>query len=316
MLSVIKQTLSECGVKRGAHILSACSGGPDSVAMTDMLVHLQTKLGIRVSVAHVDHDLRAGSAQEQAQVKSLCNSRWQVSFIGLKVKVSGSLQQGARRARYDALLSSARDCNAQFVAVGHTQDDQAETVLDRLMRGAGLPGLAGIKLVREDGVIRPVLRVTRVELQSHLKRFEGLPVVKDPSNHNRDFLRVRIRQQLLPLLKEDSPTIVRHLCNVANDAQALNAHLEDEAEQLLQACQDSADRLLLNPIPLKQASRPIRRAALRRWLAPVCQLKRAQQEEIEGLLLANNDKAQVLLADDHIVQLCDERLCLLTRQSS
>jgi len=117
--------------------------------------------------------------------------------------------------------------------VGHTQDDQAETILGRLLRGAGIRGLGGIEPRRVDGVIRPLLDCRRSEVRAYAVN-RALPFVDDPSNHRPAFERVRIRHQVLPMLAAEDPRVIEHLCALSDEAAQLNAYLDAQLAGLPQ----------------------------------------------------------------------------------
>jgi tRNA(Ile)-lysidine synthase len=205
----------ECGVGRGARILVAVSGGPDSLALLHVLSRLAPKLGVSVLGHGVDHGLRAEAAAELDLAERFA-SEWGVEFGRTRVEVApgGNLQARARAARYEALEAAQRRSGSDFLATAHHADDRAETVLLRLLRGAGPRGLAVLP-PRAGTRIRPLLRARRADVTLHLERHHILPAT-DPSNQNRRFLRVRVREELLPLLTELSPGIVAHLNALAD----------------------------------------------------------------------------------------------------
>lgn len=208
----------------------AVSGGGDSIA----LLHLAVQAGLAVRVATVDHGLRLESAAEADQVGRICAGlgvphtvlRWQ-GWDG-----RGNLQDQARRARYRLLADWARGCGLGAVALAHTSDDQAETFLMRLARGAGVDGLAAMPVRRlSQGItwLRPLLTVGRGELRAWLAG-QGLPWVEDPSNDDDHYHRVQVRQALGTLagLGIDTATLASvagHLAQVraALDVQVLAA---------------------------------------------------------------------------------------------
>lgn len=178
----------------------AVSGGGDSVALLLLLHRFCTEHGIALQVATVDHGLRADAQSEADSVTRVCQSlgrqhtilRWR-DWDGC-----GNLQDQARRARYDLLTEWARSLEIPVLAMGHTADDQAETVLMRLGRASGVSGLSGMpasRTVNGVTVIRPLLNSTRAELRDFLKA-EGVTWVEDPSNLDPRFDRVRARQVL------------------------------------------------------------------------------------------------------------------------
>jgi tRNA(Ile)-lysidine synthase len=137
----------------------------------------------------------------------------------VKVTEGGNLQARARDARLAALRSAAQRVGAVVIATGHHADDRAETVLLRLLRGAGPRGLAVLP-ARAGDLVRPLILARKKDVLAHLERHE-LPHAEDPSNHCRRFLRVRVRRELLPLLEELSPGIALHLSALADQLEAL-----------------------------------------------------------------------------------------------
>jgi tRNA(Ile)-lysidine synthase len=212
---------------RGDVVLVACSGGPDSMALLHVLAMLRKTLG-HVVVGHgVDHGLRAEAASELALADSLCE-RLDVPFDVTSVSVASeaNLQARAREARHRALQDAACRLGATVVATGHTADDKAETVLLRLLRGAGPRGLAVLPsrspppFPPSDGgagrdLVRPMIRARRADVLSHLSRHD-VAFSKDPSNLDPKFTRVRVRNEVLPLLSDLSPRITEHLCALAD----------------------------------------------------------------------------------------------------
>lgn len=224
MLSKVVATIKAHDLVRpGERVVVAVSGGADSMALLAVLWELAERLGIELEVATVDHGLRASARAEGDLVKARAEAlglRWH----GLAVDVAearrgrASLQDAARRVRLAALETLAQRVGASRVALGHQADDQAETVLFRVVRGTGLAGLAGIPY-RRGPFIRPLLDVTRAEIARYLER-RSLPFVEDPSNADPRFARSRIRHQLLPLLARENPRVREALVGLAAAARA------------------------------------------------------------------------------------------------
>ncbi|MCB9667010.1 MAG: tRNA lysidine(34) synthetase TilS [Myxococcales bacterium] len=251
----------------GDVVLIACSGGPDSMAMLHVLSMLARRMRFSVMVASVDHQLRQESGREVLRVAESARDLG-VPFFPLKVQMTkgASVQAEARRLRYAALLELGRQQQATRVAVGHTRDDQAETVLERVMRGAGIEGLGGIAPARSDGVVRPLIDVSRSQVLAYLKRFD-IGFIDDPSNREQRFKRTRIRERILPLLAAEDPSIFAHLSQLADDARAVVAGLRRDADILLEHCHIEAR--LLDADRMMQASESVRRMALRMWIEEV-----------------------------------------------
>lgn len=237
LLTFARRTLrEECGLAAGDVVLCACSGGPDSTALLHVLARLRRALGHEVVAHGVDHGLRAEAAAELASVGRVAADLG-VAFTTTRVAVArgGNLQARARDARHAALADFARRIGASVVALGHTADDRAETVLLRLLRGTSVAGLA-VMPPRDAGpagieLVRPLVRARRSDVTAHLAR-HGLPSSADPSNLDPRFMRTRVRREVLPVLEGLSPAIVEHLCRLADDALEAGAEPLDVPPEL------------------------------------------------------------------------------------
>jgi tRNA(Ile)-lysidine synthase len=219
----VARALDRDGVLRpGERVVVACSGGPDSTALLDALARLAPPRRIDLHVAHVDHGLRDGSAAEAGPVAALSAARG-LPFHALRVAVEpgGSLQDRARTARHASLRALATEVGATAIALGHTADDQAETVLMRALAGATPRALQAMS-PRDGALARPLLRVWRAQTAAYCAAL-SLPVADDPSNADPRFLRTRVRHQLLPALEEVFPAARRRLVALAEHQRRLAA---------------------------------------------------------------------------------------------
>ncbi|HUC14551.1 MAG TPA: tRNA lysidine(34) synthetase TilS [Acidimicrobiales bacterium] len=232
---------------KGAPVVCAVSGGPDSVAMLALAV----AAGCSAHAVHVDHGLRAGSREEAAVVEAAANTLG-ATFEALSVRVGPGpdLEARARQARYGVL--------PEGTMVGHTADDQAETLLLNLMRGAGLDGLRGMRATSGGlrKAQRPILALRRSETLAFVTAL-GFPTVTDPSNAEGRFRRNRARHEVLPLLADVAgrdlvPVLARTAALLAEDAELLD---------LLARDLDPTDARGLAAAP-----RPLANRALRTWL--------------------------------------------------
>jgi tRNA(Ile)-lysidine synthase len=245
------------------------SGGADSVALLLLLEGLRDRLGIALAVLHFNHQLRdAESDADEKFVAAFAAGRG-LDFLAGRGDVAGAartqgwnLEDAARRLRYAFFSAAVRTGSVTHVAVAHTADDQAETVLSRLVRGTGPAGLAAIYPVKGH-VIRPLLEVRRSELREYLERL-GQPWREDASNLDTTRLRARLRHQVLPVIERElQPAIVEHLCRLAQMAR------EDEgfwaalvAERVTALVRREGDRLgirrsdLLAPLPWAGGAKP------------------------------------------------------------
>jgi tRNA(Ile)-lysidine synthase len=222
MLSTVLRTIAAHALfERGDRVLVAVSGGPDSMALLHVLWELRGRLGLTLEVAGVDHGLRPGAAAELALVRARAEALG-LPFAALAVDVARhrrgtGLQDAARRARLGGLAALASQRGARRVALGHQADDQAETVLFRIVRGTGLAGLRGIPYCREP-FVRPLLDVARAEILRYLRR-RSIPFVEDPSNADLRFARARIRHRHLPALADENPRVAEALVALAAAAR-------------------------------------------------------------------------------------------------
>lgn len=214
-------------VRRGDRVLIALSAGPDSTALAHLLSLWRRKYGLTLAAAHVHHGLSAQNdralelSRETARRLGIPFYSKKVSVRALARKHKKSLEEAGRDARYAFFGSLARRLRMNKVATGHTRDDQAETVLMRLVRGCGLDGLAGIPAKRPLGrseVIRPLLDCRKKELSRFLTE-NGIPFQTDRSNASVRFTRNRVRHQLLPWIAENlNPSIHETLAGFAERA--------------------------------------------------------------------------------------------------
>lgn len=257
----VRRTIQERGLlSAGESVLVACSGGSDSIA----LLHILAALDRGLFVASVDHGLRDDSAHDVAFVAARAKSL-SVPFLTCRLSLSAgpNLHARARAARYQALHALAEECGATAIAVGHTRDDQAETVLSRVLRGGGLVGLGGIRPRRADGVVRPLLDCGRDELREWLSQ-QGLTWRDDPSNLDTRYERTRLRS-LLASLREEDPSVVQHLAFLADDARAAGRVLADAADRwegALAEAPEAVRRVLLRREVEAVSGRPVGRAHL------------------------------------------------------
>jgi tRNA(Ile)-lysidine synthase len=253
-------------------LVVACSGGPDSTALLVALADLRRPLSLTLSALTVDHGLRPAAREEAALVARLAASL-DVPHRVVAVEVARSSSgrasmSAARTARMAALVDEARRVGASAVALAHTATDQAETLVDRLLRGAGLAGLAAMAPRRdEDGValVRPLLDVTRAEVEAFVAA-RGLEVARDPTNEDRRYRRSRLRAELLPLLRRERPDADRALAELAARLRRDDEALDRAADELLARARLS-DAATLDTKALRAAPPAIAARALRRVVA-------------------------------------------------
>ncbi|MDD5731027.1 MAG: tRNA lysidine(34) synthetase TilS [Candidatus Omnitrophica bacterium] len=222
----VKKTIREYKlINQGDKIIIGVSGGPDSTALVCLLNGLKKEWGLSLRIAHLDHMLRDDSKDDRKYVENLglrLNIPVSAGEINIKAIASkGSVEEIARNARLGFLFKVARDTKADKIALGHNLDDQAETVLMRLLRGAGLSGLSGISPKKDFAgytIIRPLIETRRKEIELFLKRKRIVPR-RDASNEEDIYLRNKIRNKLLPLLEKGYNANIKEV--LANTAESL-----------------------------------------------------------------------------------------------
>jgi tRNA(Ile)-lysidine synthase len=245
------------------------SGGPDSVCLLHILYELREQLEIRVVVAHLDHGFREGEDDAETRFVQRLASKMALPFETaraslLREGIRSSVEERARNARY-AFFEKLKDKhNAQKIAVGHSLNDQAETVLMRLLRGSGPSGLTGIPPIRGNTIIRPLIEVKREEIESYLED-RDLTYVVDSSNLETDYLRNRIRLELLPQLLEYQPRLVEHLGQLSRILGSDNNYLEGHAEDWVarEGEQNAAGDLLIPASLFTELPEPMRNRVTR-----------------------------------------------------
>lgn len=243
-----KKTLARFSmIEEGATVLLCVSGGMDSMAMLDVFSSLKGELKIKLVVCHLNHNLRgAEAARDQGFVEKAAKDRG----LGFYTKTlnegelkegGGSLQERAREARYVFFVEAAKELNATRIALAHNKDDQAETVLMRILKGSGLKGLGGMPAVREP-YIRPLIEVSRAEIEQYVKE-HGVGFVEDSSNESTKYFRNQLRLELIPLLEGDyNPAIKEVLVSLSAMAERDYSFIENEAKGLFESTKESEGR--------------------------------------------------------------------------
>jgi tRNA(Ile)-lysidine synthase len=231
MIEQIRRTIQRYRMfDPGARVAVAVSGGADSVCLLHALLELG---GLRLSVLHVDHGLRGQESRADAEFVRDMAERLALPFFLREIRIGhGNLEQEARRARLAFFHEHLANGHADRVALGHTRSDQAETVLFRFLRGSGTAGLAGIRPVTAEGLVRPLIELERAQVETYL-RARQIPWREDSTNATAEFARNRIRHRLLPqLAAEWNPSIVETLAHTGDFAQAEEVYWEGEVARL------------------------------------------------------------------------------------
>lgn len=273
----------------------AVSGGPDSTAMLAVLDRLRARWNWELLVVHVNHGLRGRESEQDAEFVRSLGATLQVEVVVASIPIEKadarntqrSLQDYARWRRYDALAEVAASRQASCIAVGHTADDQAETVVMRMVRGSGAGGLSGIPPMRNQTIVRPLIDVTRREVLAYLAA-RGFGYRVDRSNHELIYLRNRIRHEVMPILLRYNPNLVQVLSRQADVLREEDAYLDElaveswrRAEKMRGDGVGVLDRTALVTCPV-----PIRRRVLRLVLQHVAHLPYKPGFEIVDAILS------------------------------
>lgn len=225
--------------KNGSTVIVGVSGGPDSVFLLHVLYTLRYELGIYIYIAHLNHRLRKSADLDQQFVERVARELKVPCTVSRRIiqkstKVS-SLEERARQVRFDFLTQVAQKQQADIIVLGHTQDDLAETVLMRILRGTGLLGMRAIlpkKEINGFTVVRPLLTVKRKEILSYITA-NNIKYRNDPTNRNTKFFRNKIRLQLLPLLeREYNGNVKEILANLSFNITIDYNYLELQGQQM------------------------------------------------------------------------------------
>jgi tRNA(Ile)-lysidine synthase len=253
---------------RGSRVGVAVSGGPDSVCLLHFLADLAGQWDLRLTVLHVDHGLRGEESRADARFVCELAARFGIPYLACEAALSSgeNIEQAARDARRAFFRQAMREIPLDCVATGHTRSDQAETVLFRFLRGAGSAGLAGIRPVTQERIVRPLIETGREEVESFL-RARGISWREDSTNSSFQFARNRIRRELLPQLEREwNPALRETLAQTAEWACAEEEYWNTEIGRI--AAQSFTERNgfvfvrthSLRPLPLAAARRVVRRA--------------------------------------------------------
>ncbi|MEV4391116.1 tRNA lysidine(34) synthetase TilS [Nonomuraea sp. NPDC049607] len=262
----VREALADLG-GTGALVLAACSGGADSLALAAALAFVAPRAGLRAGLVTVDHQLQPGSADRARQVTGIAAGLGlaPAEVLTVTVGAEGGPEAAARDARYTALAEAANRLQAAAVLLGHTRDDQAETVLLGLARGSGLRSISGMA-ARAGRYRRPFLDLSRATTVAACRAM-SLDPWDDPHNDDPRYTRVRVRKRILPMLDEElGPGVAEALARTARMAREDADALDQWAETAFPNCalSDIGPSVTLSVPELEKLPDAVRRRVLRR----------------------------------------------------
>jgi tRNA(Ile)-lysidine synthase len=284
LLQKVQETIKKYSMlSKGDSVLIGLSGGPDSVCLTVILDKLKGNFNLSLHAVYVDHGLRPEEGKkEQAFCRTICE-KLGIGFCSKSVDVKGyakekrlNIQEAARELRYQIFEEVSKEINATKIALAHNADDQAETVLMRLLRGSGSKGLSGIPPVRGK-IIRPLIEIERREIEKFLSQNLSIipqtspPFIIDSSNLKTDYLRNWIRLKVMPELKRHNPALVYSIGRSAEILRDEDVYLESIVTKTLEGLiSKKANNLIeLSLFPLENMEKPILRRLLRRAIKEI-----------------------------------------------
>ncbi|MFN6470239.1 MAG: tRNA lysidine(34) synthetase TilS [Nostoc sp. SerVER01] len=308
--------------ERHQRLLVAVSGGQDSLCLIKLLLDLQSKWEWHLGIAHCDHRWRSDSQANANHVENLAKT-WGISFYLETANEAINSEAAARDWRYQALSAIAQANNYQYIVTGHTASDRAETLLYNLIRGTGADGLQALTWQRPltTGImlVRPLLEITRRQTQQFCQDFQ-LPVWEDSTNQDLQYARNRIRQELLPYLRENfNPQVESALAQTAELLQAEVEYLEQAAQQLREEAMvwgmgDEEDfvPLRLNRRVLQKAPLALQRRVIRQVLQQVLPDAPSFEhiEKLTALITAANRSQTDPFPGGAIAQVQGDWICL------
>lgn len=295
----VRSVIQRCGMlNKGARPLLAVSGGPDSVTLLDVFFRIQDEWDLDIHLCHVNHGLRGPASFEDERFVVQLAGRYSLPLTVRRFEAdeiarirSGNLEEEARNLRYQKLTHTAEELNLSPIVTGHTLSDQAETVLHRIVRSSGVTGLSGIVPLRTDvdpPIARPLLAHTREQVMQYVKE-EKLDYCRDQMNEELAFTRVRIRKELLPLIRETlNPNIEVALGRLALVAQEEENFWRQWIASIHEQIGEATEEAPADRERFVRLSRAEQRRLIRRYI---------QNYEIDHSLTNVEDSIDLLLGD-------------------
>ena len=233
----LKTIKEENLIQKKDKIVVGVSGGPDSITLLECLNKYKEKLEIEIIVAHINHLIRKDSTEDEQYVENICKKmnikcyikRENVLNIAKNEKIG--TEEAGRKVRYEFFDEILKKENANKIAIAHNMNDNAETILLNLLRGTGLNGLEGIQPMEYNKYIRPLINISRKEIEEYVEKNKLKPKI-DYTNKENIYKRNKIRNELLPYLKKINPNIVESLSRLSKIVKEENTYIKKETEKI------------------------------------------------------------------------------------
>lgn len=261
-------------LKPGDGVVVGVSGGADSMALIHLLCRMREYIPMALYVVHIDHGIRGEAAKEDALFVETMATEWGLDFFLKETSVPKlakewglSEEQAGRKVRHDFYQEVRRRVNGHRIALGHHRDDQVETILFNIIRGSGLAGLSGMEPVRDGVIIRPLLEISRREIEAYCRR-EGIEYRHDQTNEETIYTRNRVRHMLIPMIEEHfNPSFSSNLIRMGDILRDDEAFLRDYSRDAFDRdATIKEDEISFSLRDLSQYPEAIRRRLLREGL--------------------------------------------------
>lgn len=246
MRKVIESIKNEKLIEEGEHIIVGVSGGADSVYLLHVLCRLRKQMSLTFTVVHIHHQIRPESVDEMRFVEKLCGQlgvkcrTFSVDVMNVARNQRISLEEAGRKVRYKIFDQVMREEKGTKIAVAHHQNDQAETLLFRAVRGTGIYGAGAMKPL-DAPIVRPLLCIKKQEIQDELRQMDQI-WMEDGSNQDNVFARNRLRNQVIPLLEKVNDQAVEHLAFLAEDLREAGEYLMNQVQDVFERLAESTER--------------------------------------------------------------------------
>ena len=324
MLETVKALTTEYDMlPRGGKVLCAVSGGADSICLLHLLHSLSAEGGFQVAAAHYHHGMRGEAADADAAfVEEFCQARSipcvveRGNVYGEAERLGLGVEETGRQLRYDFLRRTAQALGCDRIATAHNADDNLETLLLHLVRGAGLHGLAGIPPRRGD-IVRPLLTTPRADIEAYLEA-QGLSHVEDCTNTDESYARNRIRRQVVPVLRQLNPRLTESAAETMGYLRSDNDFLNAQAAAACVHARWAEDDLVIEARYIAQLPAAIAPRAVRRLLELTgdgnTDCSAAHLKAVVGLATGDDPSAVAFLPNGRLVQRVYRDLLFTTRQ--